>query len=164
MTDIVTKVSIWGQVVPIGWGSEGQEVVYLTQAEYDALPASKLTDGKIYKIKTSGVVPTPMPSSIDSFNRFITNQPLATYSDSDTLLESNIPTWANFFVVYSPNRWNNKTVEYPIIIPINFIKQSTTSDWAWIIWDDWHNTKVNSITYSNNTFTFSLWYGNAYLF
>ena len=57
MTDIVTKVSIWGQVVPIGWGSEWQEVVYLTQAEYDALPASKLTDGKIYKVKTSGVVP-----------------------------------------------------------------------------------------------------------
>lgn len=57
MTDIVTKVSIWGQVVPIGWGSEWQEVVYLTQAEYDALPASKLTDGKIYKVKTTGVVP-----------------------------------------------------------------------------------------------------------
>lgn len=57
MTDIITKVSIWGQVVPIGWGSEGQEVVYLTQAEYDALPASKLTDGKIYKVKTTGVVP-----------------------------------------------------------------------------------------------------------
>lgn len=57
MTDIVTKVSIWGQVVPIGWGSEGQEIVYLTQAEYDALPASKLTDGKIYKVKTTGVVP-----------------------------------------------------------------------------------------------------------
>lgn len=59
MTNVVKSVSIWGQVYPFGWGSEWQEVVYLTQAEYDALPASKLTDGKIYKIKTSGVAPTP---------------------------------------------------------------------------------------------------------
>ena len=58
MTDVITKVSIWGQVYPFGWGTtEWQEVVYLTQAEYDALPASKLTDGKIYKVKTTGVVP-----------------------------------------------------------------------------------------------------------
>ena len=58
MTDVITKVSIGGQVYPFGgWSSEWQEVVYLTQAEYDALPASKLTDGKIYKVKTTGVVP-----------------------------------------------------------------------------------------------------------
>ncbi len=60
MTDVITKVAIgWVEYPFAGWGSEGQEVVYLTQAEYDELPASKLTDGKIYKIKTSGVAPTP---------------------------------------------------------------------------------------------------------
>lgn len=60
MTDVITKVAIgWVEYPFAGWGSEWQEVVYLTQAEYDALPASKLTDGKIYKIKTSGVAPTP---------------------------------------------------------------------------------------------------------
>lgn len=61
MTNVVKKVSINGQVVPFGGGggSEWAEVVYLTQAEYDALPASKLTDGKIYKVKTSGSVPAP---------------------------------------------------------------------------------------------------------
>ena len=60
MTDVITKVAIgWVEYPFAGWGSEWQEVVYLTQAEYDVLPASKLTDGKIYKIKTSGVAPTP---------------------------------------------------------------------------------------------------------
>lgn len=55
--NVIQKVyNGWNEYL-VGWGSEGQEVVYLTQAEYDALPASKLTDGKIYKVKTSGVVP-----------------------------------------------------------------------------------------------------------
>ena len=56
MTDVITKVAIgWVEYPFAGWGSGWQEVVYLTQAEYDALPASKLTDGKIYKIKTTGI-------------------------------------------------------------------------------------------------------------
>lgn len=61
MSKIIKKIMNANQEYTVlgGGGSEGQEVIYLTQAEYDVLPASKLTDGKIYKIKTSGVAPTP---------------------------------------------------------------------------------------------------------
>ena len=54
--NVIQKVyNGWNEYL-VGWGStEWAEVVYLTQAEYDALPASKLTDGKIYKVKTTGV-------------------------------------------------------------------------------------------------------------
>lgn len=96
MTDVITKVSIWGQVYPFaGWGSaEWAEVVYLTQAEYDALPASKLTDGKIYKIKTSGVAPTPAPSS-ESLANYINNTPLLeiTWNWAHNIT---MPEWASF--------------------------------------------------------------------
>ena len=58
--NVIQKVyNGWNEYLVGGWTTEWAEVVYLTQAEYDALPASKLTDGKIYKIKTSGVAPTP---------------------------------------------------------------------------------------------------------
>lgn len=56
--NVIQKVyNGWNEYLVGGWTTEWQEVVYLTQAEYDALPASKLTDGKIYKVKTTGVVP-----------------------------------------------------------------------------------------------------------
>ena len=59
MTDIVTKVSIWGQVVPIWWGStEWAEHAFITQADYDNLtPAQKAE--KVYMITGEGETPTP---------------------------------------------------------------------------------------------------------
>lgn len=59
MTSIKKIINAWNEYNISGGSTEWAEVVYLTQAEYDALPESKLTDGKIYKIKTSGVAPTP---------------------------------------------------------------------------------------------------------
>ena len=60
MTDVVTKVSIGGQVYPF-WQvdtNEGVENVYLTQAEYDVLtPAQKADTTKCYKIYATGTVP-----------------------------------------------------------------------------------------------------------
>lgn len=56
--NVIQKVyNGWNEYLVGGSSTEWAEVVYLTQAEYDALPSSKLTDGKIYKIKTTGVVP-----------------------------------------------------------------------------------------------------------
>ena len=52
----INKIKLSGTSYDIQ-DSNAARSVTLTQAEYDALPASKLTDGKIYKVKTTGVVP-----------------------------------------------------------------------------------------------------------
>ena len=50
-TNDVLKSYDWTNWNEIGswWGSE---IVYISQDDYDALPSSKLTDGKNYVIKT----------------------------------------------------------------------------------------------------------------
>lgn len=102
MTNVVKKVSINGQVVPFGgWGSEWQEVVYLTQAEYDALPSSKLTDGKIYKIKTSGSVPSGGWTAIERGDVLLSKIVLA--CDVDWYYLSS--TGSNYEITLKNNYW-----------------------------------------------------------
>ena len=61
MTDVITKVSIGGQVYPFaGWGSEWQELIYISQADYDNLtPAEKADATKNYVIIGEGGIPVP---------------------------------------------------------------------------------------------------------
>lgn len=169
MTDIITKVSIWGQVVPIWWGSEWQEVVYLTQAEYDALPASKLTDGKIYKVKTTGVPWGVLTAGagIDITNNIIS-------ADMTTAVYDNTTSWMTatnvqdaidevYNAIYSVD-WTSVTHSW-IGTQIKWTTSSTftptedliasfechwaawtwTTQWTWLqenIWNSWVNKSV----------------------
>lgn len=142
MTDIVTKVSIWGQVVPIGWGSaEWAEVVYLTQAEYDVLPASKLTDGKIYKIKTSGVAPTPTPSS-ESFANYINNTPLLEIKWEWSHNNITMPEWATFvclkYLTGPGSVWYTLWPIAPLSVIID-IAQDQSHHLFYLLEDDYYN-------------------------
>lgn len=121
MTNVVKSVSINGQVVPFGGGgSEGQEVVYLTQAEYDVLPASKLTDGKIYKVKTTGVVPggSADASDVEYDN---TTSGLTADNVQDAIDEVNSKSGS----VHIPTTWEEPTTSW---------NQTTlNSDWYYLI-------------------------------
>ena len=124
MTNILTKIIKANQEYEIlGWGSSsaGEEHEVITQAAYDALtPAQKAE--KVYMIKESGTpAPSPMPSSVDSFNRFITNQPMATYTENTTIAEENIPVWASFFWWVPEVSW---TLVSWWIISLDFLKSN----------------------------------------
>ena len=131
MTDVITKVSIGGQVYPFGgWSSEWQEVVYLTQAEYDALPASKLTDGKIYKIKTSGVAPTPGGGVVIDWDVVLAQVCYA--FDTDWIFRTYDWSGVRGFVLKNSINW---TV-YSKIIPNTWIRWSIVwhvsgTKWIW---------------------------------
>ena len=141
MTDVITKVAIgWVEYPFAGWGSEWAEVVYLTQAEYDALPASKLTDGKIYKIKTSGVAPTPGGGGtvwLDSnivLNKI--NQVLSTVNTSCYVNQASV---SNYVYVY----WENSSLIWTYDISRDGWYIQKTYE-TYVIWLQSYNSSYSS--------------------
>ena len=158
MTNILTKIIKANQEYEIlGWGSSsaGEEHEVITQAAYDALtPAQKAE--KVYMIKESGTpAPSPTPGSIDSFNRFITNQPLATYTSNTTIAEEDIPEWASFFcwTYYSGSAYDMWS-----ILPLKLVKDNHTKTYH-ICSDRW----TPSIRYTSWSYEIQSW-GGLYLF
>ena len=124
------------QSVGTGWG--GSEIVYATQAEYNALPSSKLTDNKHYFIytKTWGIW-QPWINTIAYY-------PLnSTYTDTDQSWNNN-----NGTTVWTLTYWNNycqfsswNYITIPTIIPY-WNNPYTISVWYNTSDSSWHQNVV----------------------
>lgn len=163
--NVIQKVyNGWNEYLVGGGATEWQEVVYLTQAEYDALPASKLTDGKIYKIKTSGTTPGTN-QYVDSMIRYLSWNPIETYVCTTwttspsvyTIDEIDLNNGTFFYLEFAsqnPKKTDN------CLIAINELKNN---EWN-AYWIATSNNYAN-VVYNNWTFTVSVavWW-KAYLF
>ena len=130
-----TNIQISNNVISAtGWA----EIVYATQAEYNALPSSKLTDGKHYVIYTSGSSPR-LPSAYQeveyietTWTQFID---LWLYVDSTIQTETKIEKTvsAQEIPIFWSVQWHYlETDNYYNLIPYQ-------NEWRWgNNWTAWH--------------------------
>lgn len=158
MTDVITKVSIGGQVYPF-WQvdtNEGVENVYLTQAEYDVLtPAQKADTTKCYKIYTTGTVPgSVIDSDVVGYDNTDSGLTATNVQDAIDEMNENIDDLKSSTVINTPDT---------TAPTLSWLTYTLNADWVYLIEIENDHTASTNVVLDINWETIATvrWSGGA---
>lgn len=110
--DVLTKTANWYEWSAPTWWSD---IEYVTQAEYDALPSSKLTDWKHYVIYTADSPTPPSPTLYTiTWSTTVGSYTPSSFSDIQWCYIS--PDWTKMYINFW-NSFNWKLEQYDLSTP-----------------------------------------------
>lgn len=145
---VLKKTANWEE-----WADESwwwwDEIVYLTQDEYNALTPEEKMNGTHYGIVWTSSDP------LDSYRRFLSRDPLGSWTipASTTAVSDTIPNWANLLVILSD--WPS-VIQHNVysINELRAIYDDNSNIKVWVYWfSDWWNPRT--VSFNGDTIEFN---------